>query len=115
MIPERIEVRQRMSAVDPLGLQAVLLSPLDQLGEGAVAVDVAHPIAAANPEAGQIARCEVVVVFDHGGPNLPLGPLADKPSLYPGGTSGAPQLLPGRVSKGRFRIRLRPTIQKDKP
>jgi hypothetical protein len=93
----------------------VLPSPLDQLGEGDVAVDVTHPIAAANPEARQISRGEVVVVFDHGGPNLRLRPIADKPSLSQGEASDAPQLLPSGVSKGRFRIRFRPTIQKDKP
>jgi hypothetical protein len=56
MPSEGVEVRQGVSAIDPLGLEAVLTPPGDQLGQRSVAVDVTHAIASAHTQAGQVPR-----------------------------------------------------------
>jgi hypothetical protein len=56
VLSEGVEVRQGVPAIDPLGLEAVLPPPGDELGERPVAVHMAHAIASADAEAGQVPR-----------------------------------------------------------
>ena len=56
VLSESVEVRQGVSAIDPLGLEAVLPPPGDQLGQRSIGVDVTHAIAPAHSEAGQVSR-----------------------------------------------------------
>ena len=78
-LAERVEVGQRVAAVDPLGSQTALTPPLDQLGQRAVAVDVAHRVAAPDAEARKVSRGRVVVELYHGETNLPAGHPGRKP------------------------------------
>ena len=61
-------MRQRVSAVDPLGSQTALASPRDQLAQRAGTVDVTHRVAAPDAQAGKVSRGEsgqLILEIDH--------------------------------------------------